>query len=311
MKKISVIFLIFTFQFVIGQTETSLKKANASKMCVSLGEYGSLMEKFIAKNNITKIQYINDGQFLGKEPYTFDSALLAAEIERAFPNPDGHGIAYIDLESPYIENLRDKDVNDESFQKSLKLFVDVIQFAKKMRPNAKWGYYAIPYTTYWDRIPGFYKKIKKIESLIKECDVFFPSLYIFYEDKDSIMTAENKKYVIENTKEIIKISKLYKKPALVFIWHRYHNSNLKVGNQFLPEKMFLIHIKQIINTTFGGQKVDGIVWWGSDNYSFRQKHKGVADEFKGSEQDYKINNDKVLSRLAKKQLKIINQFKKE
>ncbi len=309
MKKISILLLFFTFHLVLGQTGIKAKK-QLPKMSVCLGEYGPSMEGFIKNNKVGKVQFVNDGQFLGKELYTFDPQLLTQEIKRALPNRKDNSVVYIDLESPYIENLRDKEVNSEAFQKSLKLYIDVIQFAKKMRPNARWGYYGFPYTTYWDRTSDFYKKIKKVAPLIKECDVFFPSLYTFYVDKDSIMTAENKKYVIENTKEIIKISKLYKKPALVFVWHRYHNSNQEVGNQFLPEKVFLTHIKRIINTTFEGRKIDGIVWWGCDNYSFRQKHKGVVEEFSGNEQDYKKNNDIVLSKLAKKQLKIINQLKK-
>ncbi len=298
--------LLFAFYTVCGQTAKKVQDF-PSKLSVSLGEYGPLLDDFINKNQITKLQYINDGQFLGDLPFSFNPLLLTQEIERAVPNPDDKAVVYIDLESPYLDHLMNDDVQSDSFKKSLQLFIDVLQFSKKLRPNAKWGFYGLPFTTYWNRTSNFYLKTNKIESLINQCDLLFPSLYIFYEDSDKGFYLENKKYVIENTQQIIKISKHYKKPAYVFVWHRYHPSNEKNGNKLLPEKVFLTHIKRIINTTFESRKINGIVWWGSDNYSYRESHKGVSEEFSGKKEDYKLFNDKILLKLAKKQMKIINK----
>lgn len=304
MKKLCLVLLFFTFHFVVGQTEKKQSKY-PSRLSVSLGEYGPLMEDFIKTEGITKVAYVNDGQFLGTTPFSFNPELLTQEIERAVPNPEVASVVFIDLESPYLDYLMNEDVQSDSFQKSLQLFMEVIRLAKKMRPNTKWGFYGLPFTTYWNRTPDFYQKITKIEPLLQECDILFPSLYIFYEDSDKNYYLENKKYAIENTQQIIKISKRLKKSAYVFVWHRYHPSNEKKGNTLLPEKVYLTHIKRIINATFEGRKIDGIVWWGSDNYSFREKHQGMFEEFSGKKEDYKVFNDKILLKLAKKQRKII------
>ena len=290
---------IIIILFISLQIQAQKKVSNSPQLYLSLGEYGNLMEKFSKDNNIIKIQYLAEGQFLGKEPYTFDPIKLKNDIERAVPSSSEAGIAYIDLET-YISEIRDKGTQIESFQKSIKLYIDVIQFAKRMRPNIKWGYYAIPHTTYWNRNADFYGKLKKIEPLIKECDILFPSLYIFYDEYDNAVTLENEKYVIENTKEMIKVGQYYKKPVIVFVWHRYHPSNKKFGMESLPEKVFLTHIERIATTSYQGKKVDGIVWWGADDYFFRQKEKGVAKEFKGTDKDYKVYNDKIQLVKAKK-----------
>ena len=298
-------FLCFTLILLLGsflyaQKKNTSKSIAKPKLYFSLKEYGLAMENYIKVNNLIKVAWVNDAQFFGKNPYTFDPKLLTQEIERAVPNPNDKGIAFIDLEGEYLNDIMNMGTQIESYQKSLKLYIDVIKFAKKMRPNVKWGYYAIPYTAYWRRTPDFYGKLKKIEPLIKECDVFFPSLYIFYEENDKKVALENEKYVIENTKEMIKIGQYYKKPVFVFVWHRYHPSNDKFGSESLPEKVFLTHIERIVNTSFQDKKVDGIVWWGADDYSFRQNDPAILKEFKGTDKDFKLFNDKVLLAKAKK-----------
>jgi hypothetical protein len=255
-------------------------------------EYGQSLNNYISENKLEKIVMINDAQFLGKDHYTYDPQLLIKEIERVLPNANDKGICFIDLEGENLENIMNLDIQSESFKKSLTLFLDVIKFCKKFRPNVKWGYYAIPYTTYWNRNAEFYNKIQKIKPLLYECDIFFPSLYTFYEDKE--LALENEKYVIENTIEMIKLGQLYNKPVLVFVWHRYHSSNEKLSEESLPENVFLTQIDRIVNTTYKGKKVDGLIWWGADDYAFRQKTKGVLKEFDGNDKDFKIFNDKVL-----------------
>lgn len=305
MNKMCLILFLFFSYFMIGQTNQ--KQQNLpSKLMVSLGEYGTLVDAFVIEKQIPKVQYINDGQFLGKEPYTFDPILLTQEIERAVPNANEDAIVYIDLESPYLDHLINDSITSDSFKKSLRFFIDVIQFAKKMRPNSKWGYYYLPFATYWDRSSVFYDKHLKIKELIECCDVLFPSLYTFYEEKTKDWKNENEKYIKYNIENFIKIRQYYNKPVLVFVWHRYHNSNPNVGMKLIPKKIFQKQIKLIINSIFEHQKIDGIVWWGADNYSFRQKDVTILREFKGSESEYKEHNDKVLYQYMKIIDKIIN-----
>ncbi|WP_395051197.1 hypothetical protein [Flavobacterium sp.] len=306
-KSLIFAFLLLLSSLLYAQKKSITKSVAKPELYFSLNEYGPAMDNYIRGNNLTKIVCVNDAQFFGKEPYSYDPKLLKQEIERAVPNPNDKGIAFIDLEGEYLNDIMNKGTQIESFQKSLKLYIDVIKFAKKLRPNVKWGYYYIPYTIYWNRTGDFYGKLKKIEPLIKECDVFFPSLYTFYEDKD--LALENEKYVIENTKEMIKAGQYYKKPVIVFVWHRYHPSNKKVGSGSLPEKVFLTQIERIVKTSYQGKKVDGIVWWGADDYSFRQKDPAVLKEYKGTDKDFKLYNDKVLLGKAKKIKAIIDTNK--
>ena len=307
MKKTSFILLLIVSNYIFAQQKSLVLASEKPLLYLSLGEYGPLLENYAKINNFIKVGFVNDVQFFGKTPYSYDPALLTAEIERVAPNNNQSGLAFIDLEGENLDNIMNMGTQIESFKKSLKLYIDVIKFAKKLRPNMRWGYYSIPYTAFWNRNPDFYGKLKKIEPLIKECDVFFPSLYTFYEDKD--WGSENKKYVIENTKEMVKVGQYYKKPVIIFVWHRYHPSNQKLSEEALPDKVFLTQIERIVKTSYLGKKVDGIVWWGADDYSFRQNIKGVVKEFKGTDKKYKLYNDKVLLVKAKKIKKLLDTNK--
>jgi hypothetical protein len=77
----------------------------------------------------------------------------------------------------------------------------------------------------------------------------------------------------------------------------------------LPEKVFLTQIARIVSASYKSKKVDGIVWWGADDYSFRQKDPAVLKEFKGNDLGFKLYNDKVLLGKAKKIKAIIDTNK--
>lgn len=282
-----------------------IKNNLSTKLLISLNEYGSLMTDIVFKNNLKEVKYINDAQFLSKVKYEFDPELLKAEVERAVPNKIDSAIVYIDLEGEYLDDIINKNINDDGFKKSLKLYIDVLKFVKELRPNAKWGYYYLPFSTYWERNSDFYEKHFKIKELIDKCDILFPSLYSFYEEKTNDWKKENKEYLKFNVENFIKIRKYYNKPIYVFVWHRYHNSNPNVGMRLVPKNIFQKQIKIIINSTFEHQKIDGIVWWGADNYSFRQKDRVIMQEFEGSEVEYKQYNDKKLYQYFKIIEKII------
>lgn len=272
-----------------------------------MGEYGDAMTNLMKSKGIVDIKYVNDAQFMSDKEYVFDEAKLKNEINRSFPNSTDSGIAYIDLESPYIERIH-KPEDKAQFTKSIQLFVDVIRFAKKYRPNVKWGYYYIPLTTYWDKTDAFYKKNEEdLKTIIQECDILFPSLYHFYDQV--YLSLSNEEYFEKNVEESIKLGLKYNKPVILFVWHRYHPSNKNVPNELIPDDEWGKIIKEVSTTTYKNKFLDGIVWWGADNYSFRVNEVGFRKDFQGTEKEFKVYNDKVLLKKADIILKQLHYYK--
>lgn len=248
---------------------------------------------FLKKNNIQKVSFVNDVQFLDpNNKFTFSQKLLDRELQRAYPNQLEEGIAYIDLEAPYLEYLMNADLNSTEFKKSKKLFIDVLTYVKKARPNVKWGYYYVPFTTYWSRTNSFYSKDERISEIIKNSDVLFPSIYIFYNKMNFIL--ENKSYLVENTQQVIKIAQKYNKKVYPLIMSRYHPSNASIGNETIGETDFRFYLSTIRNTKYNGKSVDGIMLWNADGYSNRIQEPKLKQELTKSKLNFEKFYDHYL-----------------
>ena len=277
--------------YLTGKVED--KQVSDVKILVYADSNTSVFNNFLKKNNIQKVGFVNDVQFLDKSnKFSFSAKLLDQELQRAYPNKLEQGIAYIDLEAPYLEYLMNADINSLEFKKSKKLFLDVLFYVKKSRPNVKWGYYYVPFTTYWGRTDQFYKKDDRISDIIKNSDVLFPSIYIFYNKLN--FSLENKSYLSENTKEIIKIAQKYNKEVYPMIMSRYHPSNASLGYETLSESDFKLYIATLKNTQYKGKSVDGIMLWNADGYSNRIKEPKLKQELVRSKLNFENFYDQYL-----------------
>ncbi len=244
----------------------------------------SLMN-YLKANKIETVGYINDVQFLDpNKKFAFSSALLDKELQRAFPDNNASGMAYIDLEAPYLDHLMNSDVNSLEFIKSKQLFLDVLAYVKRERPNVKWGYYALPFSDYWNRTKDFYAKNDRACEIIKNSDVLFPSIYIFYNYLS--FSTENKGYLQDNTQEAIKVAKKYNKKVYPMVMSRYHPSNAKVGDKSIALDDFDFYIKTIAQTSYQKQKVDGILLWNADGYFSRTNVAEVVKDTRKSGKDF-------------------------
>lgn len=277
--------------------ESRLGVTNTPDILICSGNKGENYQNFLKANKIREVRFLNDAQFLDKnKKFGYDEKLLLEQINYAFPNKNSSGIAYIDIEHPYLDYLINDDINTENFKKSLKLFLNVLKFAKAQRPNVEWGYYYIPFTTYWDRTDKFFKKYKKVEEIIKQSDVLFPSIYIFY--NNASFDFENISYLEDNTKEMIKIGKLYNKKVYPFIMSRYHPSNSKIGNTQISDDNFKTYVHSIMKTQYNNKKIDGLVLWNFDDYSYRINEPKIIDEFKKSRKSFdSFYNDYIINLL--------------
>ena len=152
----------------------------------------------------------------------------------------------------------------DSVQDSLTKYKTVLQWFRDAAPGFSVGYYgAPPIQDYWRAIKeassqehrAWMAENNRVRSLAGAVDVLFPSLYTFYPDQ-----AGWKKYAIAQIEEARRYGN--GKPVYVFLWPQYHDSNLLLGNRFLPEDYWLLELET------ARQYADGIViWggWGTDN----------------------------------------------
>lgn len=131
-------------------------------------------------------------------------------------------------------------------QAAQRFYLETLRECKRLRPKAKWGYYGFPYREYYvDYLP--YSSVWKQSNadmgwLFDAVDVVFPtvySLFVTVEDREPSRTvqentpARNAMYIMENTKEAIRVAK--GKPVLPFIHFRYHPSVRNFAGQIITD----------------------------------------------------------------------------
>lgn len=116
-----------------------------------------------------------------------------------------------------------------------KFFLDTLREAKRLRPNAKWGFYGFPggeYYTFWNVRADPWKAFNQNEMgwLFDAVDVLFPHVYpvkVTVEDREprngqENTPAQNATYIKDNVAEAVRNSR--GKPVLAFVHFKYHPS---------------------------------------------------------------------------------------
>jgi hypothetical protein len=149
-------------------------------------------------------------------------------------------------------------------QDSVRKYNTVLEWFQAAAPGISVGYYgAPPVHDYWRAIKdnssqerrSWMAENDQARALAGAVDVLYPSLYTFYPDE-----AGWRKYAIAQIEEARRYGG--GKPIYVFLWPQYHESNQRLGGQYLPEDYWLLQLQT------AREFADGIViWggWGSDN----------------------------------------------
>ncbi|WP_343659504.1 hypothetical protein [Chryseobacterium sp.] len=285
------------FLLLMACTSTSQVKNNQTKLYYSLGTIGNKADNYFKQIGAVEVGFLDEGQFISRtgDKYYLNRELLEKEINRGVPDKNAKRIVYIDLEMPF-EDMNGKDNN--LAMKGMNYCLEVLRYAKKARPNIKWGFYGFPFTSVWGPNKEFFDEQNKFAPLLKECDIFFPSLYTFYSNPAAVLANGN--YLENNLNGLIKLGTAYKKPVYVFMWHRYHTSNEKDAMKEISDKIWQEQMETVASQNVNGKFVDGIMWWGADAYFYeRPEAENMRKEFKGTLNNFISHNDESIIRKAK------------
>ena len=85
----------------------------------------------------------------------------------------GGGVC-IDWEGPAMEGLKEP-VGSVLHTRSVQEYLKLLNLAKGLRPNAKFGYYAIPLGRYYDRDATWLAEAEGYKVIMEQSEVLFPS----------------------------------------------------------------------------------------------------------------------------------------
>ena len=198
-----------------------------------------------------------DGLF---QHYGLFAQALANQVPRGYSGPvcfDWEGMGMLRLNAA---------IGSPAHSAGVQAFVNVIQFARLIRPEAQLGFYGIPMSEYWDRNEAWRQRNLALQPIVDVSDCLFPSVYDLYKTNEApLLTAERDlQYVRECVRMALEMSG--GRPVYAYVHPRYHPSNMNFGMTLIPNDEFKSHVKAVFETNFRGDKADGVVWWGDDRY---------------------------------------------
>jgi len=127
MKLVSFISFLLFISCLPKGNQSSLTDAGTNleqKFLYSIHDCGDEMKQFAKQNEMEFVDFVDENMFLSKEKYKVDTVKFEKAISQKFPDKNQHGYCYINLESPYLEKIRDKEKIDDEFIKAQEVFID-------------------------------------------------------------------------------------------------------------------------------------------------------------------------------------------
>lgn len=283
--KYSLLFFSIATSVFLGHSDKS--QIRHKKIYIYLGNIGRKSHLIAEQYHIKPIFLIGGAAIDPENKGVIDSISLKQNIENVIPINDTSGIAILDWEGKSMDKLATLPTGDSEFDKVLNQGIEMIRIAKEVRPEIKWGIYALPLRNYWAINEEWRSRCFMLIPLLRKCDVITPSVYQFY--PDSLFKNENKFYIENNVRLSLNLALLLKKPVLPFVTHRFGNSSL------IPKKEVIQDIDLIFKTHYLDNKVTGIIWWGPDEYYYRTNDKQVRSEIEKSNQTFSSYFDNLVS----------------
>lgn len=206
-----------------------------------------------------KIKILGQYMIDPKREGHIDYGLVERYLKELYPRQDADGTLCINLEGKLFTDLRD-NFGNSVYRKSLNEYVKLVKYVKHTRPHVTVGVYGLPFTIYYSS-----QKVRnrndKLELLLKEVDIIFPSLYLFYPDKQKGIES-NFEYFKKNLETAFSYGDKFNKPVIPFIWYLVHPSNKRFRYEMLTRKEIDTYLNFISSyKSMSGSNVEGIVWW--------------------------------------------------
>jgi hypothetical protein len=147
--------------------------------------------------------------------------------------------------------------SDEAVAETARKYIALVEWTKASAGGSAVGYYGVPpLRDYWRALAGprsdeyqeWQAENDRFQALAEVVDVLAPSLYTFYDDERGW-----ERYADANIQEARRLAP--DKPVYPFIWPQYHDSNRKLGGQYLPASFWLKQLQTL------EVAADGVILW--------------------------------------------------
>jgi hypothetical protein len=176
------------------------------------------------------------------------------------------GPIVLDYEQPWWKELSDKNLDKDTLQEILTVYIEGAQVAKQVLPNAQWGYWGLP--SLRSSGPVWTERGLSFQALTSQSTALYPDIYNGNPDNELLVQTRN------HIEKVLKLAN-GKIPVYVFASPRFSGQNGD-HSQFVPDDVFLRKANAAlkanwIDTNGVQHRIQGIILW--DSYSFTEESK--------------------------------------
>lgn len=243
-------------------------------------------KKFHAQSTANITQHFIDPNGDGQ----FDKDALRRGLDQFVPTTSFSGPISLDWEGGGIATLIKEPTTSAKFKNQVAQYVAAVKEARRLRPKAKIGFYGLPLTNYYHRDAAWHARTAAMQAIFDASNAVMPTIYDPYKSgaPGQPSLASDQAFVREMVTIALQVAK--GKPVLPFVWHRYHDTNAKYGNQDIPSDELRDQSKEAFAPVVGGRRAQGFIWWGHDlpppSHAFDQVHLRALAAFRAAADAY-------------------------
>ncbi|MFN4007270.1 MAG: hypothetical protein ACK4HE_07150 [Chitinophagaceae bacterium] len=277
------------FSIISIQAQPVRYASNVQRLFFCHSNAGPSFSKILAKAGDRNTLYITNDDIDIDNDGKANLSDFKKAVELKVANKNYSGIVTIDWEGVGYNYLKFATrVRKDSADFIINEYLKLIRIGKQLLPKAQWGIYDIPFATYWSWLSDTWKqRIDLMDRLLKEVDVLMPCLYDYYPASTTIGKQYDSLYITQCLQKSLQKSVQFKKPVMVWVWHRYHDYIEASGLQLIDTTEFIQHMRWIAQVQYKGKRVQGVIWWHEDLYFLRiKKPVLVAEQGQKTEQQF-------------------------
>ncbi|MBF5027127.1 hypothetical protein [Planobacterium oryzisoli] len=212
-----------------------------------------------AQSQTDHYYYIGRSNFDNQNIGIVDLVLLRTGIENIIKDKNYSGYIILNIENKIYQELRSNPITHINYNQNINSLINMVKLVKALRPNAKVAIYNIPFK-FNNLAQKRQSDYSKLYPLLKEVDVFAPSLYINYDEKQrSNVFFHN--YVTDNLNLAFEYAEKLNKKVYPFVWYRIHPSNKEYGGNIMKQKQYEFYLNSIKKYRYKDKRVEKIIYW--------------------------------------------------
>jgi hypothetical protein len=182
---------------------------------------------------------------------------LRSGIESKIPK-SSKDLIVLDLENKNYHNLK-SSVSEREYKISILKMIEMIETAKKLRPQAEVVVYGLPFAFNY-QFQEKYNEFKRLKPLLEKVDYVAPAIYLYYSEFEK-SPDEIRQYIDKNLKLSFEYALKLNKQVLPFVWYRIHPSNKLFGGKEITARIYEMYLSEIKKYSYKKRKVKGVIYW--------------------------------------------------